>query len=107
MNRQPSAAQRQRHEFRIAYPTHGALRLLSFALAITLTVLVLAYPKDIASSVSDVRHGVLALLMWGIAAGFVHGVGFVPRLPLWRIVFHPVTGWLTMAAGIAWLLAHQ
>ncbi len=106
MNQQMSS-QQQQHEYRIAYPSHGALRLLSFCLAVALTVLVLAYPKAIASSVSDVRHGVLALLMWGIAAGFVHGVGFVPRLPLWRIVFHPVTGWLMMTAGIAWLLMHR
>lgn len=104
---QPMSSQQQQHEFRIAYPAHGALRLLSFCLAVALTVLVLAYPRAIASSVSEVRHGVLALLMWGIAAGFVHGVGFVPRLPLWRIVFHPFTGWLLMTLGIAWLLAHR
>lgn len=105
MNQQQVSS--QQHAFRIAYPTHFALRLLSFCLAVALAVLVLTYPKAIANSISDVRHGVLALLMWGIAAGFIHGVGFVPRLPLWRIAFHPFLGWLMMTAGMAWLLVHR
>ena len=93
--------------FRVPYPNPLALRLLSLALAIALSTLVLVYPKAVASSVSDVRHGLLSMMMWGIAAGFVHGVGFVPRLLVWRVVFHPITGWLLMAMGIVWLLSHR
>jgi len=89
---------------RLPYPNPGWARLISFVMALSLTVLVLAYPRAIATSVSDVRHDLLALMMWGIAAGFIHGVGFVPRLTLWRLMFHPMTGWLLMAGGIGRIL---
>lgn len=88
----------------IAYPNPLPARLLSLALAVTLAVLILIYPRAVAASLDDVRHGLLSLLMWGIAAGFVHGVGFVPRLWLWRLVFHPVLGWLLMGFGTWWVL---
>lgn len=39
----------------------------------------------------------LMLVMWGISSGFIHGVGFDPYSRLWRIVFHPLDGWLLMA----------
>lgn len=80
-------------------------RLLSLALAIGLSTLVLVYPRVIAETASDVRHGALTLLMWGIAAGFVHGVGFIPRLGIWRVTFHPLLGWLLMTGGALWILA--
>ena len=102
-----SSAQQGHGASRVPYPNPLPLRLLSLALAIALSVLVLVYPRAVASSVSDVRHGLLSMMMWGIAAGFVHGVGFVPRLLPWRIAFHPITGWLLMAMGIAWLLSHR
>ena len=72
----------------IPYPNPGWMRLVSIALAIGLSVLILVYPRVVATSVSEVNHGLLTLLMWGIASGFVHGVGFVPRLTIWRGVFH-------------------
>jgi len=90
---------------RVPYPNPGWARLISFLLAMSLTVLVLAYPRAIATSVSDVRHDLLALMMWGIAAGFIHGVGFVPHLTVWRLAFHPLTGWLLMAGGIGRVLS--
>ncbi len=92
---------------RVPYPNPLPLRVVSLALAVALSALILVYPRAIASSVSDIRHGLLSMMMWGIAAGFVHGVGFVPRLLSWRILFHPFTGWLLMAMGIAWLLTHR
>jgi len=100
-------SQRGRGDSRVPYPNPLPLRLLSLTLAVALSVLVLVYPKAVANSVSDVRHGLLSMMMWGIAAGFVHGVGFVPRLLLWRMLFHPITGWLLMVMGMAWLLSHH
>jgi predicted membrane protein len=38
--------------------------------------------------------------MWGIAIGFIHGVGFVPRMAVWRIVFNPFIGWPLMVTGV-------
>lgn len=85
----------------VPYPTWFPGRAVSFVLAIALAILILVYPGVIANSVSDVRHGLLSLLMWGIAAGFVHGTGFVPRTSVWRLIFNPALGWLLMVGGLA------
>lgn len=86
---------------RIPYPNPGWSRLASILMAIALASLILVYPRAVATSVSDVNHGLLNLLMWGIAIGFIHGVGFVPRKSIWRIVFNPFVGWPLMVLGIA------
>jgi cyd operon protein YbgE len=85
----------------IPYPARLPGRTVSFVLAVALAALILVYPGVIADSVSDVRHGLLSLLMWGIAAGFVHGIGFVPRTTIWRLLFNPALGWPLMLGGLA------
>jgi len=76
---------------------------LSLFLASSLSLLVLLYPAFFAGEHS-VSHGVLSLMMFGISAGFVHGVGFIPRFWLWKILFGPQIGWLLMVGGLLWLL---
>lgn len=83
----------------------GWARGLSFLLAAALSVLILVYPKALASGIADVRHGLLSLLMWGVAAGFVHGVGYTPVRPILRVLLGPYVGWPLMLGGIAWVLA--
>ena len=86
--------------WRIPYPNPFWSRLISLSLAIALSALILIFPRAIAVSISDVNHSLLSLLLWGIAVGFVHGVGFVPRMAIWRIVFNPFLGWPLMVYGI-------
>jgi cyd operon protein YbgE len=78
---------------------------VSFVLAVALAVLILVYPGVIAESAADVRHGLLSLMMWGMAAGFVHGVGFVPRAVPWRVLFHPALGWPLMLGGLGLIVS--
>lgn len=92
---------------RIPYPNPGWSRLVSILLAIALSALVLVYPRAVATSVSDVNHTLLNLLLWGIAIGFIHGVGFVPRMTLWRLVFNPAIGWPLMVFGILLTLSQS
>jgi len=80
-----------------------AARLLSLLMAVVLSALILIYPRAIATSVTDINHSMLSLLMWGIAAGFVHGVGFVPEHWLWRVLLGPVMAWLLMAMGLVFI----
>jgi cyd operon protein YbgE len=89
--------------WRIPYPNPTWSCWVSLALAVTVSVLILAYPRMVATSISDLKQGLLSLLMWGVATGFVHGVGFVPRMTLWRIAFHPLLGWPVMGYGILML----
>ena len=61
--------------------------------------MILAYPKALAHA----SHGLLSLVMLGVSAGFVHGVGFVPQHRVWRVLFGPWLAWALMGAGL-WLL---
>ena len=73
-------------------------RYVSLALALGVSGLIFAYPK----AVVHVSHGLLSLVLLGVCAGFVHGVGFVPRARVWRIAFSPWLAWALMGAGL-WL----
>ena len=74
-------------------------RLVSLVLAIALAGLILTYPR----ALGHTAHGLLMLVMFGVSAGFVHGVGFVPEHKTWRILFGPWLAWPLMAMGF-WLL---
>lgn len=69
----------------------SAARLFSLLLAAGLSGTILVLPTLV-----DGGHGQLSLLMWGIAAGFVHGVGYVPVYRVWRWLLGPLVGWLLM-----------
>lgn len=43
------------------------------------------------------------LVMWGVSCAFIHGVGFTPRLRLWRTLFSPWLGWGLCGLGYALL----
>lgn len=76
------------------------LRFFSLALALGTSGLIFALPQALAHT----SHGLLSLVMLGVCAGFVHGVGFVPRHQAWRIAFSPWLSWPLMGVGL-WLLA--
>jgi len=69
-------------------------------MAIAMTALLFIYPRAVATSISEVNHGLLTLIMLGVSSGFIHGVGFVPRMTVWRILFNPFIGWSLMAMGL-------
>jgi predicted membrane protein len=79
-------------------------RLFSLLLAAALSGVMLFVPTLLVGD--DVNHGLLTLLMWGIAAGFVHGVGYVPVHHIWRLLLGPLVGWgLMLGVGVVLLLA--
>lgn len=75
-------------------------RMLSLLLALAMAGMVLTYPKALAHA----GHGMLSLIMLGMSAGFVHGVGFVPEYKLWRILFGPWVAWSLLLAGFVLFL---
>jgi predicted membrane protein len=50
-------------------------------------------------------HAAASLLMMGMSAGFVHGLGMRPNARLWRLAFSPWTAWPLMAVGWSTLIA--
>lgn len=74
----------------------GWARLFSFVLATGLSVALLVMPHLVATDTQDLEHGPLSLALLGISAGFVHGVGYVPLLTLWRWLFSPYVAWPVM-----------
>jgi len=81
-----------------------ASRWLSLTLVLPLSLILLLHPVLLLDSRGQYSHGVLMLMLWGIAAGYVHGVGFDPQARAWRLVFHPLLAWSLMALAYAALL---
>ena len=75
-------------------------RLISLLAASALALLILIYPIALAHPGSMPSHGSLTLMMLGICAGFVHGVGFTPESALLRWLLHPILAWLMMGMGL-------
>ncbi|MDZ7590051.1 MAG: cyd operon YbgE family protein [Rubrivivax sp.] len=80
-----------------AQPAQAAPRMQLPALAVALTIMVggTLYPPLMADATGRADHNLAMALFWAMSAGFVRGVGFVPRLWLWRWLF---SGWACAAA---------
>lgn len=76
-------------------------RALTFLVAILFAALIVLYPRAIATDMTTVPHGWLVLLLFGMSAAWVYGLGFTPENRWLRCFFHPVTAWLLMLVG-AW-----
>jgi len=75
----------------------GTTLTAAFALMLLITLV----PRGLATADgSAIRHDLLSLVMWGMSAGFVYGIGFVPRNRLLRIVFSPLVAWLGMGMAL-------
>lgn len=86
---------------------HPASRALSLLLAGPLALLLLIHPAAMLDAQGGYSHGLLMLVMLGVSAGFIHGVGFDPRTLPWRWLFGPVLAWGLMALGYGLLLRAQ
>lgn len=86
---------------------HPLGRTLSLLLASPLALLLLIHPGLMLDASGHYNHPLLMGVMLGISAGLVHGVGFVPRLWLWRLLFGPVLGWPLLMLGYALLFQAQ
>ncbi|WP_201752556.1 cyd operon YbgE family protein [Pseudomonas sp. QL9] len=82
-------------------------RALSLLLAAPLALVLLIHPALMLDAQGGYSHGLLMLVMLGVSAGFVHGVGFDPRGRLWALLFGPACGWPLMLLGYALLMKAQ
>lgn len=62
---------------------HLPLLLVGIAIMVAGT----AFPFIMSDASGEADHGIAMALLWAMAAGFVRGVGFVPRHRVWRWLF--------------------
>lgn len=90
-----------------ALPDHGWIRGITLAAALVLMFLVTLFPRPLtAENGSPIGHGILALIMWGLSAGFVHGIGFVPHSRILRVLLGPAVAWLGMGVALAFYVRY-
>lgn len=82
----------------------AAIHLPSLLVAIAIMLGGSVYPLLLARANGSADHGLALALFWAMSAGFVRGVGFVPRARVWRLFF---SGWsclagLLLAASLRW-----
>jgi len=81
----------------IAPPVHAppSIHWPSLLVALVIMLAGTLYPPLMADAAGKADHNLAMALFWAMSAGFVRGVGFVPRLWAWRALF---SGWSCAAA---------
>lgn len=81
------------------------IHLPSLLIALTIMLGGTLYPPLMADAAGKADHALALALFLAMSAGLIRGVGFVPRHPLWRILF---SGWAcTLALAVAIFLKAQ
>ena len=73
--------------------------VISFLMALPLAAVLLIHPSMMLDAEGNYSHRVMMLIMIGISGGFIYGVGFIPRLWLWKWLFSPFMAWPLMLLG--------
>ena len=76
-------------------PAPPRIQWPSLAVALLIMVGGTLYPPVMADAAGKADHNLAMALFWAMSAGFVRGVGFVPRRWIWRALF---SGWACAAA---------
>jgi predicted membrane protein len=80
----------------------GAIHLPSLLVAVAIMLGGSVYPLLFVGRDGEADHGLAMALFWAMSAGFIRGVGFLPRALVWRLLF---SGWSCLAGLLlaAWL----
>jgi predicted membrane protein len=70
------------------------------AAASTLSLSLWFYPYALGTEMSPAVHSALPLLLLGVSAAFVYGVGFTPENRALRVVFSPPVAWPLLILGV-------
>ena len=81
------------------------MHLPSLFVALTIMLGGTLYPPLMADAAGKAAHGLALALFLAMSTGLIRGVGFVPRHPVWRILF---SGWAcALALALAMFLKGQ
>ena len=84
----------------------AGLAILPLTIGIVITLGLTIYPLAMANAEGKADHLAATLALWAMSAGFVRGVGFVPRNHGLRLVFSTSACVLALALSIAAVARH-
>jgi len=79
-------------------------RTVSLLLSLAATAVLTVAPFLVARQMTPAAHAILPVLLLGISAGFVHGLGYVPRLVFMRALATPLFAWPLIAGSVVMLM---
>ena len=80
--------------------------LLPLIVAIALTLLLTVYPPILTTPAGKADHAAATLALWSMSAGFIRGVGFVPRNRLLRVMFSTAACLVCLALSAMMIARH-
>lgn len=83
----------------------ASIQPLALGVGIALMLVGSFRPDWLAEASGKANHGLAMLWFWAMAAGFVRGVGFIPRFWLWRWIFSGWAAFAALAGALAWRFA--
>lgn len=78
----------------------AGLALLPLGVALLVTVVLTVYPPLLVQASGKADHVAATLALWSMSAGYVRGVGFIPRNPLFRHLFSSPTCLLSLLLAV-------
>jgi cyd operon protein YbgE len=75
-------------------------RVVSLTAALAVSAVLMIYPYALGTRTTAMTRSALPLLLFGVSAAFVHGVGFKPDNRILRAIFSPIAAWPLIAAGV-------
>ena len=82
----------------------SASRLIAFATALIASAALMLFPFALRYVPAARLHTALPITLLGVAAAFVHGIGYVPDNRFLRMLFGPVCAWVLLIGGALLLL---
>ncbi|TXH90915.1 MAG: hypothetical protein E6Q78_02580 [Rhodoferax sp.] len=79
-----------------------SLHLPSLLVAMAIMLVGSIYPMLFSDAQGHADHTLAMALFWAMSAGLVRGVGFIPRAPVWKMLF---SGWscaLALTIAVLW-----
>jgi predicted membrane protein len=82
-----------------------ALRTVSFAVALAGSLTLMLFPFLLRQVPAVRLHSALPLMLLGVAAAFIHGIGYTPDNRSLRVLLGPACAWASMIGGALLMLA--
>jgi len=76
------------------------MALVPLLIAMVICLGISIYPRILINAHGYADHAAASLLFWSMSAGFIRGVGYIPRIKLFRYLGSSLACYLTLAAAL-------